>query len=73
MTPKKINELISAREAEIGSVASAFEKRKAEVQQIVKEFQQFAAESQLKVTHLNGCIAELRRQLPKPKERKKRK
>lgn len=71
MTPAKINELIKAREAEIDSVASVFDKRKAQVQKIETEFQQFAAESQLKVTHLNGCIAELRRMLPKSKAKKK--
>lgn len=67
MTDKKIQENIKAREAEIQAVAAAFEKRKAEVQSGINEFQKEAAAAQLKVTHLEGCIAELKRMLPKPK------
>lgn len=72
MTDKKIRDTIKAREAEIDSVTSEFETRKAAFQKEQTAMQQFAAECQLKVTHLNGCIAELRRMLPKPKEKKKK-
>lgn len=71
MTDTKIQQTIKAREAEIEAVASAFETEKARVQKLTDEFRQFAANAQLKVTHLNGCIAELRRMLPKPKEKRK--
>lgn len=72
MTDKKIQDTIKAREAEIESVSSEFDKRKTEFQKFQTEMQKYAAECQLKVTHLNGCIAELRRMLPKPKEKKKK-
>lgn len=72
MTPAKIQETIKAREAEIEGIESEFEKRKAAFVKTQNEMQQYAAQCQLKVTHLNGCIAELRRMLPKPKEKKKK-
>jgi phage-related protein len=71
MTPAKINETIKAREAEIAAIDSAFTKQKAEVQKINDQFREYFGNAQLKVANLNGCIAELRRMLPKPKEKGK--
>lgn len=71
MNAAKIQDTIKAREAEIQSVVSAFEKRKTEVQKIVDDWQQFGSQCQLKITHLQGCISELQRQLPKTADEKK--
>lgn len=71
MPPKKIEETIKAREAEIVAVRAAFEQEKARIQKIVDGWNQYGTEAQLKVTHLEGCISELRRQLPKTADQKK--
>lgn len=71
MTDKKIQDTIKAREAEIDAVTSEFEKRKSAFVKTQTEMQQYAAQCQLKVTHLSGCIAELRRMLPEPKKKRK--
>lgn len=60
MTPAKIEELIKARTAELQAVVNEHERER-------QAFLQAATQRQMKVTHLEGCIAELRRLLPKPK------
>lgn len=60
MNPAKLNELITAKEAEKQSMLSEVATRKAEVERQVAEFQQWGSQVQLRVTHLEGRIAQLR-------------
>lgn len=71
MAPKKTEDKIAARKAEIAAINSAFEKEKARVQAINDKFKQYYGQCQARVIHLQGCIEELTSQLPKPKEKKK--
>lgn len=60
MNPSKISELITAKESEKQSMLNEVATRKAEVERSVAEFQQWGSQVQLRVTHLEGRIAQLR-------------
>lgn len=69
-TPKQIEDLIKARQAEGQALVNAHEADR-------KSFLKRAAERQQQVTHIEGMILQLRALLPKPKReaatKKKRK
>lgn len=76
--PKQVEELIAAREAEKQSVIdqhdAMWKKGEAELKALVEkhqavqtQMQQQGGQNQLKITHLEGCIAELKKLLPKKK------
>lgn len=80
LNSKQIEDTIKAREAEKQSVIdqhnAMWEKSTAELKALVEkhqakqtEMQQMGGQNQLKITHLEGCIAELKKLLP-PKKRK---
>lgn len=71
MTEKQIQDKIAARTAEGEAIVTRFNTEKSRVQKIVDDYNAFAAECHTNVTHLNGCIAELRRLLPAPKVKDK--
>lgn len=60
----KIPDLIKAREAELQSLIAEHEKDR-------NDFLERGGQRQLKVTHLEGCIAQLKALLPKEKKKKK--
>lgn len=60
MNPAKLSELITVKEAEKQSMLNEVATRKAEVERQVAEFQQWGSQVQLRVTHIEGRIAQLR-------------
>lgn len=77
--PLSIPDLIKARRAEFDALVAAhdayWKKESTELQAMADKFNakkeamhKQGAENQLKVTHLEGCIAELERMLPKKKK-----
>lgn len=77
---KHIEDLIKAREAEKQSVVDQHNSQWAKDEAVLKslveqhqakqtEMQQYGGKNQLKITHLEGCIAELEKLLPKPKKK----
>lgn len=63
-TDQEIAELLSAKEAELRNLITSHELMRKKHEAAHQEFLQKVQANQLRVTHLEGCIAQLKELLP---------